>query len=118
VTSSSLRWSVGFSLVAVSQLLLITGLILLPQWRAQTSAREGVITFFVGGDGTVRLWNRPIDAAVMPAVVQRAERFNANARVRLVASPGVTWGVVQDLVSLLDQTSLDVELQLPPTARP
>ena len=53
----------------------------------------------------------------MPALVQRAERFNATARVWLVASPGVTWGVVQDLVSLLDQTSLDVELQLPPTAR-
>lgn len=40
MTSSSLRWSVGFSLVAVSQLLLITGLIVLPQWRAQMSARE------------------------------------------------------------------------------
>ena len=117
MTSSSLSWSVGCSLVAVSQLLLITGLIVLPQWRAQMSARDGVITFFVGRDGSVRLWNRPIDAAVMPALVQRAERFNATARVRLVASPGVTWGVVQDLVSLLDQTSLDVELQLPPTAR-
>ena len=48
MTSSSLRWSVGFSLVAVSQLLLITGLIVLPQWRAQMSARDGVITSWVG----------------------------------------------------------------------
>ena len=115
--AGSMAWCVGLAAVAVSQLLLVTALIVLSQWRAQQSARQGIVTFFVAGDSSIRLWNRPIDPAVVPGLIRRAERLDASTRVRIVLSPGVPWGVVQDLVSLLDETALDVELQLPAAAR-
>ncbi len=113
----SMAWCLGLAAVAVSQLLLVTALIVVPQWRVQQSARRGIVTFFVAGDSSIRLWNRPIDSAVMPGLIRRAEQLDSSTRIRVVLSPGVPWGVVQDLVSLLDETALDVELQLPAAAR-
>lgn len=115
--AGSLSWCIGLVTVAVSQLLLATALIVLPQWRAQQSASQGIVTLFVASDSSIRLWNRPIDPAVVPGLMRRAEQLNAGSRVRVVLAPGVPWGVVQDLVSLLDETALDVELQLPAAAR-
>ena len=100
--TGSMAWCAGLAAVAVSQLLLVTALIVLPQWRAQQSARRGIVTFFVAGDSSIRLWNRPIDSAVMPGLIRRAEQLDSSTRIRVVLSPGVPWGVVQDLVSLLD----------------
>ena len=114
--TGSMAWCLGLAAVAVSQLLLVTALIVLPQWRARQSARRGIVTFFVAGDSSIRIWNRPIDSAVMPSLIRRAEQLDSSTRIRVVLSPGVPWGVVQDLVSLLDETALDVELQLPAAA--
>jgi len=112
----SLQWSVSAALIAVSTLLLTTALIVLPQWNAQRSARQGFVTLFVAGDGSLRLWNRPISSVQIPGLLRRAERLSSDTRIRVVLSPEVAWGEIQDLVSLLDSTTLDVELQLPPTA--
>ena len=112
----SLQWSVAACLVSVTTVLLTTALIVLPQWRAQSSARLGFVTLFVARDGSLRLWNRPINAVQVPGLLQRAERLSSETRIRVVLAPGVAWGEVQDLVSLLNETTLDVELQLPPTA--
>ena len=113
--SGSLQWTVAAALVAVTTVLMTTALIVLPQWRAQTSARRGFVTLFVANDGSLRLWNRPINATQVPGLLRRAERLSSDTRIRVVLSPGVAWGEVQDLVSLLDSTTLDVELQLPST---
>ena len=114
--SRAMQWSLAFSAVSLAQLLLVTGILLLPQWRLQQSARQGMVIFSVAADGSVRLWNRPIDAAAVPSLLQRAERLSPATRVRVVPAPDVPWGVVQDFVSRFDQTTLDVELQLPETA--
>ena len=65
---------------------------------------------------SLRLWNRPVDAAFIPGAHRRAEQLSPAMRVRMVLAPGVAWGEVQDLVFLLETTRLDVELQLPPAA--
>ena len=87
--TGSMAWCAGLAAVAVSQLLLVTALIVLPQWRAQQSARRGIVTFFVAGDSSIRLWNRPIDSAVMPGLIRRAEQLDSSTRIRVVLSPGV-----------------------------
>ena len=88
----SMAWCLGLAAVAVSQLLLVTALIVVPQWRVQQSARRGIVTFFVAGDSSIRLWNRPIDSAVMPGLIRRAEQLDSSTRIRVVLSPGVPWG--------------------------
>lgn len=106
----------ALSFTAVSQLLLATALIVLPQWRDQQSATRGIVTFFVGDKGDVRLWNSPIDPRFVPGILRRAEELNPGTRVRVVLSSDVPWGVVQDLFNRLDATNLNVELQLPAQA--
>lgn len=106
----------ALSFTAVSQLLLATALIVLPQWRDQQSATRGIVTFFVGDKGDVRLWNSPIDPRFVPGILRRAEELNPGTRVRVVISSDVPWGVVQDLFNRLDATNLNVELQLPAQA--
>ena len=76
-------------------------------------ARRGIVTFFVAGDSSIRPV-RPIDSAVMPGLIRRAEQLICT-RIRVVLSPGVPWGVVQTLARL-DETALDVELH-PAAAR-
>ena len=117
MSSRSSRLCLALAFSGTAQLLLMTALVVLPQWRAQQSANDGFVTFFVGKGGSVRLWNRPVDAAVIPGLLRRAEQLNPATRVRMVLAPGVAWGQVQDLVFLLETTRLDVELQLPPAAR-
>lgn len=116
MTSPSTHRVLALSITAVSQLLLATALIVLPQWRDQQSATRGIVTFFVNDKGDVRLWNSPIDARLVSGILRRAEKLNPRTRVRVVLSSGVPWGVVQDLVSRLDATNLNVELQLPAPA--
>lgn len=117
MTTPSIRQVLALSIAAVSQLLLATGLIVLPQWRDQQSARQGVVTFFVNDTGDVRLWNSPIDVRIVSGLLRRAEDLNPRTRVRIILSSGVPWGVVQDFVSRLDSTNLNVELQLPAPSR-
>ena len=117
MTTPSIRQVLALSITAVSQLLLATALIVLPQWRDQQSAKQGIVTFFVNDKGDIRLWNRPIDVRIVSGVVRRAEELNPRARVRIILSSSVPWGVVQDFVSRLDATNLTVELQLPAPAR-
>ena len=116
MTTPSTHQLLALSITAVSQLLLATALIVLPQWRDQQSATRGIVTFFVNDSGDVRLWNRPIDARIVSGILRRAEELNPRTRVRVVLSSDVPWGVVQDFVSRLDATNLNVELQLPASA--
>ena len=54
----SLQWSVAAALIAVATVLLTTALIVFPQWKAQSSARQGFVTLFVAGDGSLRRTSR------------------------------------------------------------
>ena len=89
---SSSRLCLALAFSATAQLLLMTALVVLPQWRAQQSANDGFVTFFVGNGGSLRLWNRPVDAAVIPGVLRRAEQLNLPSAFgwsSLLVSPGV-----------------------------
>ena len=116
MTRRSIHQVLALSTTAVSQLLFATALIVLPQWRDQRSAARGTVTFFINERGDVRLWNRPIDARIVSGILRRAEEINPRTSVRVNLSSGVPWGVVQDFVSRLDATNLNVELQLPAPA--
>ena len=76
MTSPSMHRVLALSITAVSQLVLATALIVLPQWRDQQSATRGIVTFFVNDKGDVRLWNSPIDARLVSGILRRAEELN------------------------------------------
>ena len=112
---NALHWCLALSVVTTAQLILATGLILLPQWRIQQTAHRGIVSFVVDDDGTVRLWNRPIANQSIPNLLTRAQDINPSARVRVILSPGVRWGTAQNLLGQFQGTSLEVDLQLPNT---
>ena len=111
-------WALAFAASSVCVALLATAAVVLPQWQRQLPARQGLVSLHLAADGSLRLWNRPIAATALPALLRRAERLDSSTRVRLVVAPQVPWGVVQDLLPRLDSSTLHVDLELPPPARP
>lgn len=91
-------------------------LLLLPQQLAQRPAHQGVVVIHLAADGGLRLWNRPIRAQQLPSLLAQARRINPGARVRIVPESATPWGVVQQLLPLLEVGALPFEVQLPPAA--
>ncbi len=116
--SPSAPWALAFAASSLCVALLATAALVLPQWQRQLPARQGLISLHLAADGSLRLWNRPIAATALPALLRRAERLDSSTRVRLVVAPQVPWGVVQDLLPRLDSSTLHVDLELPLPARP
>ena len=110
---ASLHWCLALSVVTTSLLMFATALILFPQWRIQQTAHRGVVSFVVDDDGSVRLWNRPIANQTIPKLLAQAAEFDPNTRVRIMLSPKVRWGSIQNLLVQFQGTNLDVDLQLP-----
>lgn len=111
------RRALGCSVVSFCLTLGATAVLLLPQWRQQRPASEGVIVIHLAADGGLRLWNQPIERSMIPALLARLNRLDPDTRLRLSLAPQVSWGVVQDLIPFFDSSSLDVDLQLPAATR-
>jgi biopolymer transport protein ExbD len=83
---------------------------------AQRTALEGVIALHLDAQGQLRVWNQPIRPQDLGPLLRRAQATGTLATapvLRLIPDAGVPWGVVQQLVSRLENNGLDLELQLP-----
>jgi len=110
-------WALAFCGTGVGLTLLATAVLLLPQWRQQLPARQGIVSLNLTADGSLRLWNQPIQRTALSGLLSRAQRLDPSPRIRLVVAPQVPWGVVQDLLTRLDSSTLHVDLELPPAPR-
>ncbi|MEB3349117.1 MAG: hypothetical protein VKO00_03740 [Cyanobacteriota bacterium] len=88
-------------------------LIVVPQRLAQRPALEGVLSLRLRVDGSVAVGNRPLPAAMLPALVAAAARQPQPPRLRLVPDPNVPWQQVQLWVRRLGAANLELEVQLP-----
>jgi hypothetical protein len=90
-------------------------LIVVPQRLAQRPALEGVLSLRLRVDGSVAVGNRPLPAAMLPALVAAAARQPQppRLRLRLVPDPNVPWQQVQLWVRRLGAANLELEVQLP-----
>ena len=116
-SGNALHWCLALSAVTISQLMIATALILIPQWRIQQTAHQGVVSFLVASDGSVRLWNRPIANAAIPRLLASAEQINPDTRIRVILDPDVRWGTARNLLGQFQGTSLQVDFQLPEIER-
>lgn len=108
----------GLDLLALGALSLflaaaLVALLLVPQRLAQRPARAGVITLLLAADGSLRLWNRPVTPQELAAVLRRAASREPPPVVRLIPDPALRWASLRQVVSRLEQTPLELELQLP-----
>lgn len=111
-TSSPPPEALAASLCSLLLCLLATALVVLPQRLAQRPAAVGVVALALAVDGQLRLWNRPLPAGDLPALLSEA-RARDGVILRLLPEPGVPWGAVQAMLSRLEASGLSVELQLP-----
>jgi len=120
--------AIGLNLVATLLAMLAVALVVLPQRLAQRPGSEGVLALHLDAQGTLRLWNRPVQARELLELLQRragngsqpsavnrsaAPALGPDAVLRLIPDPGVPWGVVRQVAEGLEATGLPLELQLP-----
>lgn len=120
--------AIGLNLVATLLAMLAVALVVLPQRLAQRPGSEGVLALHLDAQGTLRLWNRPVQARELLELLQRragngsqpsaanrsaAPALGTDAVLRLIPDPGVPWGVVRQVAEGLEATGLPLELQLP-----
>ena len=105
----------GLVIGAMSALLAGVALALLfvPQRVAQREGSELILALRLEPGGRIWLWNQPIAAEGLPALLQEASSRNQELRLRLMPAPQVSWADVQDLVSQLKPAGLPIELHLP-----
>ncbi len=113
-STGSEREGLAHGLLASGVALFSFALLLLPQQLAQRPAHAGVVVIHLAADGGLRLWNRAILPQQLPALLAQARRINPGARVRIVPDATTPWGVVQQLLPLLEVSALPFEVQLPP----
>jgi len=103
-------------LVSIALCATCLALVVIPQRLAQRTALEGVIALHLDAQGQLRVWNQPIRPQDLGPLIMRAQAPGTLATapvLRLIPDAGVPWGVVQQLVSRLENNGLDLELQLP-----
>ena len=108
--------SVAMGLVSIALCATCLALVVIPQRLAQRTALEGVIALHLDAQGQLRVWNQPIRPQDLGPLLMRAQAPGTRATapvLRLIPDAGVPWGVVQQLVSRLENNGLDLELQLP-----
>jgi biopolymer transport protein ExbD len=108
--------SVAMGLVCIGLCATCLALLVIPQRLAQRAALEGVIALHLDAQGQLRVWNQPIRPRDLAPLLTRAKAPGPQPTtpvLRLIPDAGVPWGVVQQLVSRLENNGLDLELQLP-----
>jgi hypothetical protein len=108
--------SVAMGLVSIALCATCLALVVIPQRLAQRVAREGVIALHLDARGQLRVWNQPIRPQDLGPLLTRSkapEQLPTAPVLRLIPDAGVPWGVVQQLISRLENIGLDLELQLP-----
>ncbi len=108
--------SVALGLVCVALCATCLSLVVIPQRLAQRVAQEGVIALHLDAQGQLRVWNQPIrpqDLAPLLLRAKSAEQLPTAPVLRLIPDAGVPWGVVQQLISRLENNGMELELQLP-----
>jgi len=108
--------SVAMGLVCIGLCATCLALLVIPQRLAQRAALEGVIALHLDAQGQLRVWNQPIRPQDLGSLLTRARAKGSQSTIpvlRLIPDAGVPWGVVQQLVSRLENNGLDLELQLP-----
>lgn len=91
----------------------LLALLLVPQRLAQRPARAGVITVLLAADGSLRLWNRPVQPQELAALLRRAADREPPPVLRLIPDPALRWQSLRLVINRLQQTPLELELQLP-----
>lgn len=108
--------SIAVGLVSVGLCAICLALVVIPQRLAQLAALDGVIALHLDAQGQMRVWNQPIRPQDLAPLLMRARApgpLPAKPVLRLIPDAAVPWGVVQQLVSRLESSGLELELQLP-----
>jgi biopolymer transport protein ExbD len=108
--------SVAMGLLSITLCASCLALVVIPQRLAQRAAAEGVIALHLDAQGQLRVWNQPIRPQDLAPLLTRAKvpaPLPSSPVLRLIPDAGVPWGVVQQLVTRLENSGLELELQLP-----
>ncbi|MFO7628747.1 MAG: hypothetical protein R6W06_04380 [Prochlorococcaceae cyanobacterium] len=105
--------SLAVSALAALSCCLALALILLPQRLAQRSRSAGILEVHLAADGRLWLWNQPLSAAELQAVLQRARSQPAWRALLLRPAPQTPWSKVLQLLQRLDAHPLTIDVELP-----